>query len=282
MSEIEEQNLNDNITEPPSPEVRDISHFMIDEPSSRQGVTVNVWRVSNTLLILGLGIGKTVAALQGQTIAPTILDWVLGVIWAIVAYWVSAFETESPESCSWLLKHNPRLSKATWWVILNTLKMSALFMVYSVHWIGTFSIPDGGGTLITVLRVTTLLLIWLWVIFINYISMWFYAEDFNQIFTVPIACTIVAIIYDIRCGYICEFYIGWYKLREMMESTNYVVKQIDPPGALVAAPAYLKDAAVYAAIQLLVALAGYYVKLEGYSALNLQFSLITFYITCSW
>uniref|UniRef100_A0A8H7XJ18 Uncharacterized protein n=1 Tax=Psilocybe cubensis TaxID=181762 RepID=A0A8H7XJ18_PSICU len=136
MSEFDEQRRDVDISRPFLLEQRIISRLMTDGSRARRGVTVNIWRIFNTLLIIALGIWKTVAALQGETIAPTILDWALGVIWAIVSYWVSAFEAESPESCSWLLKHNPRLANAAWFVVVNTSKVFALLVVYSIQWLG--------------------------------------------------------------------------------------------------------------------------------------------------
>ncbi|KAJ6510713.1 hypothetical protein C8R45DRAFT_394937 [Mycena sanguinolenta] len=55
-------------------------------------VKVTAWRLLNTVLILGLGTYKASAAYRGQQVAPTTLDWIIGVLWAVTAYWLSFLE----------------------------------------------------------------------------------------------------------------------------------------------------------------------------------------------
>ncbi|KAJ7241704.1 hypothetical protein B0H12DRAFT_1221502 [Mycena haematopus] len=55
-------------------------------------VKITLWRLLNTILLLGLGIYKATAAYRGQQVAPTTLDWIMGVLWAVIAYWVSFME----------------------------------------------------------------------------------------------------------------------------------------------------------------------------------------------
>ncbi|KAF7326434.1 C6 finger domain [Mycena sanguinolenta] len=55
-------------------------------------IKVTVWRLLNTIVVLGLGIYKAVAAYLGQPTTPTTLDWVIGVFWAVMGYWVSFLE----------------------------------------------------------------------------------------------------------------------------------------------------------------------------------------------
>ncbi|KAF7326432.1 C6 finger domain [Mycena sanguinolenta] len=55
-------------------------------------IKVTVWRLLNTIVVLGLGIYKAVAAYLGQQTAPTTLDWVIGVLWTVTGYWVSFLE----------------------------------------------------------------------------------------------------------------------------------------------------------------------------------------------
>ncbi|KAJ6510711.1 hypothetical protein C8R45DRAFT_394934 [Mycena sanguinolenta] len=61
-----------------------------DSPGPR--VKITPWRLLNTVLLLVLGIYKAVAAYRGQQTAPTTLDWILGVVWGIIAYWASFLE----------------------------------------------------------------------------------------------------------------------------------------------------------------------------------------------
>ena len=51
---------------------------------SRVEPGVTMWRFLNTLFILFVGTAKAILALQGQATAPTTLDWVIGVIWALM------------------------------------------------------------------------------------------------------------------------------------------------------------------------------------------------------
>ncbi|KAK7050470.1 hypothetical protein R3P38DRAFT_1758166 [Favolaschia claudopus] len=55
-------------------------------------VKVTPWRLLNTFLVLGLGIYKSISTYRGQDTAPTTIDWILGVLWALIAYWVSFLE----------------------------------------------------------------------------------------------------------------------------------------------------------------------------------------------
>ncbi|KAF7361519.1 hypothetical protein MSAN_01185500 [Mycena sanguinolenta] len=55
-------------------------------------IKITLWRLLNTTLLLGLGVYKAVTAYGGQQTAPTTLDWILGVLWAVIAYWVSFLE----------------------------------------------------------------------------------------------------------------------------------------------------------------------------------------------
>ncbi|KAF7361520.1 hypothetical protein MSAN_01185600 [Mycena sanguinolenta] len=62
------------------------------EFGKRPKIKVTVWRLLNTILVLGFGVYKAVAAYRGQQTASTTLDWILGVLWVITAYWISFLE----------------------------------------------------------------------------------------------------------------------------------------------------------------------------------------------
>ncbi|KAJ7872337.1 hypothetical protein B0H14DRAFT_2570340 [Mycena olivaceomarginata] len=55
-------------------------------------VKITPWRVFNTLLVLGLGVYKSVGTYQGQTVGPTTVDWIGSLVWATIVYWVSLYE----------------------------------------------------------------------------------------------------------------------------------------------------------------------------------------------
>jgi len=63
--------------------------------------------VRNTFLVLGLGIYKTAATYTGQPTAPTTLDWIIGILWALRVYWVSFLEEAElgPEG-RWFFTHD--------------------------------------------------------------------------------------------------------------------------------------------------------------------------------
>ncbi|KAK7057613.1 hypothetical protein R3P38DRAFT_2842037 [Favolaschia claudopus] len=55
-------------------------------------VKVTPWRLLNTFLVLGLGLYKSALAYLGQDTAPTALEWIVGVLWVVIAYWLSFLE----------------------------------------------------------------------------------------------------------------------------------------------------------------------------------------------
>ncbi|KAF8215259.1 hypothetical protein K438DRAFT_1749323 [Mycena galopus ATCC 62051] len=46
------------------------------------------WRVTNTAVLLGLGVYKAAGTYLGQTTGPNTADWIVGVLWALIVYWV--------------------------------------------------------------------------------------------------------------------------------------------------------------------------------------------------
>ncbi|KAI9511884.1 hypothetical protein F5148DRAFT_1167117 [Russula earlei] len=62
------------------------------------GVELTGYRLLTTSVILGIGIPKAVYSYSGQALVSTTLDWVAGVILALVLYWLGVIEAERPES----------------------------------------------------------------------------------------------------------------------------------------------------------------------------------------
>ena len=61
------------------------SGFLLnDGPQYQPAVKITMWRFLNTLFILIVGTLKMFSALHGQPVSPDILDWTIGVIWALV------------------------------------------------------------------------------------------------------------------------------------------------------------------------------------------------------
>ncbi|KAF8215263.1 hypothetical protein K438DRAFT_773588 [Mycena galopus ATCC 62051] len=85
-------------------------------PESPQ-VKLTPWRVTNTAVLLGLGVYKAAGTYLGQTTGPNTADWIVGVLWALIVYWVEPMvpfyeehraedDSESGEfSLHWLLAH---------------------------------------------------------------------------------------------------------------------------------------------------------------------------------
>ncbi|KAJ7932917.1 hypothetical protein B0H13DRAFT_2650600 [Mycena leptocephala] len=63
--------------------------------------TVTPWRLLNTVVVLGVGAYKAVTTYLGQTTGPTTADWIIGVAWTLIAYWVSFFDDPTPNQSSW-------------------------------------------------------------------------------------------------------------------------------------------------------------------------------------
>ncbi|KAJ7465893.1 hypothetical protein FB451DRAFT_1369734 [Mycena latifolia] len=67
----------------------------------RRRVKITPWRILNTAVLLILGTTKALSTFLGQTNAPNNLDWTIGVVWALISYWVSLVEQETPEVAPW-------------------------------------------------------------------------------------------------------------------------------------------------------------------------------------
>ncbi|KAJ7706692.1 hypothetical protein B0H17DRAFT_1125542 [Mycena rosella] len=70
-------------------------------PAASPRVRITPWRLLNTAVLLILGTTKAVSTLLGQTSAPNNLDWTIGVVWALISYWVSIVEQEAPTVAPW-------------------------------------------------------------------------------------------------------------------------------------------------------------------------------------
>ncbi|KAJ7742647.1 hypothetical protein B0H16DRAFT_1464086 [Mycena metata] len=70
-------------------------------PVPRPRVKLTAWRILNTSVLVILGTYKAVSAYLGQTVAPSDLDWAIGVLWALISYWLSIVEQEAPSVAPW-------------------------------------------------------------------------------------------------------------------------------------------------------------------------------------
>ncbi|KAJ7824638.1 hypothetical protein B0H13DRAFT_2681158, partial [Mycena leptocephala] len=69
--------------------------------NQESAATITPWRLLNTVVVLGVGVYKAVTTYLGQTTGPTTADWIIGVAWTLIAYWVSFFDDPTPNQSSW-------------------------------------------------------------------------------------------------------------------------------------------------------------------------------------
>ncbi|KAH9996398.1 hypothetical protein BJV74DRAFT_287864 [Russula compacta] len=67
------------------------------------GVKLTGYRLLNLVVLLGIGLFKFILSLQGQSIAPTGLEWVGGSVLAALLYWIGLYEVVEPPRWEWFL-----------------------------------------------------------------------------------------------------------------------------------------------------------------------------------
>ncbi|KAJ7626651.1 hypothetical protein DFH06DRAFT_1481101 [Mycena polygramma] len=93
-----------------------------------QAMKITPWRFLNTIVILALGIYKAVATYHGQTTAPTTTDWITGVVWTLISYWISFVEQDNPEA--WFFGRD--LAPSLGLVLILVVGVSLFIMMYAV------------------------------------------------------------------------------------------------------------------------------------------------------
>ncbi|KAJ7760025.1 hypothetical protein B0H16DRAFT_1720247 [Mycena metata] len=73
-----------------------IRNMGLEGVGERPQATITPWRVLNTALVLGLGAYKAITTYRGQSMGPTTADWIGGVVWTLISYWVSFFDDPTP------------------------------------------------------------------------------------------------------------------------------------------------------------------------------------------
>ncbi|KAF8215284.1 hypothetical protein K438DRAFT_1749340 [Mycena galopus ATCC 62051] len=66
----------------------------------RPQVKLTPWRATNTVFLLVLGVYKAAGTYLGQTTGPTTADWIVGVLWALIVYWVEPMVPFYEERCA--------------------------------------------------------------------------------------------------------------------------------------------------------------------------------------
>jgi len=89
---------NTNInTDPDDPEEND------EDAQLPLGVKLTGYRLLNLVVILTIGVAKFILSLQGQSVAPTGLEWVGGTALAALLYWIGLYEAVEPPRWEWFL-----------------------------------------------------------------------------------------------------------------------------------------------------------------------------------
>jgi len=79
------------------PEEDDEAH---DAPLSLR-VKLTGYRLLNILIIFTIGLAKFILSLNGQSVAPTGLEWAGGSVLTIVLYWIGLYEAVEPPMWEW-------------------------------------------------------------------------------------------------------------------------------------------------------------------------------------
>ncbi|KAJ7738966.1 hypothetical protein B0H16DRAFT_1729643 [Mycena metata] len=71
-------------------------------------VDITPWRMLNTAVVLALGTYKASAAFCGQTTAPNTLDWITGIVWTLISFWIDVLEKYNTSTAGkqWFLSHD--------------------------------------------------------------------------------------------------------------------------------------------------------------------------------
>ncbi|KAH8079406.1 hypothetical protein BXZ70DRAFT_647152 [Cristinia sonorae] len=64
-------------------------------------IALTGYRLSNILLVIVIGTVKFVLTMYGYSTVPTALDWALGVVLALLSYYVGMYESIQPQVCPW-------------------------------------------------------------------------------------------------------------------------------------------------------------------------------------
>ncbi|KAJ7932932.1 hypothetical protein B0H13DRAFT_2262944 [Mycena leptocephala] len=87
---------------------------------------ITPWRLLNTVVVLGVGAYKAVTTYLGQTTGPTTADWIIGVAWTLIAYWVSFFDDPTPSHSSWFFARD--VSKPSGLLLLFLVYFGLFFL----------------------------------------------------------------------------------------------------------------------------------------------------------
>ncbi|KAF8318423.1 hypothetical protein DL93DRAFT_2054584, partial [Clavulina sp. PMI_390] len=77
---------------------------------------ITAYRILTTVVILGFGLAKASLSYMGWTVAPITLEWIMGVVAAIVIYWLGPCEALRPKIMPWIFHRDLIRSIRDWFV----------------------------------------------------------------------------------------------------------------------------------------------------------------------
>ncbi|KAJ7463385.1 hypothetical protein B0H11DRAFT_2052750 [Mycena galericulata] len=103
----------------------------VTSQSSGARLKVTVWRLLNTVLMMGFGIYKSYYTTLGS---PT-SDWIISIGWAVIAYWGMYVEGEAPTLAPWFFIRD--FSRPTWFVLAEASTMASIVgaPVFACLWV---------------------------------------------------------------------------------------------------------------------------------------------------
>jgi len=107
------------------------------------GVKLTGYRLSFMTIVFSFGAAKSILAYKGQSIAPTILDWVSGTFLTILLYWIGLYENSDQWKWFFQVDLAPAIGYfamrtvggALWLPLLYSGKFVLLSLLFSVNWI---------------------------------------------------------------------------------------------------------------------------------------------------
>ncbi|KJA14659.1 hypothetical protein HYPSUDRAFT_48974 [Hypholoma sublateritium FD-334 SS-4] len=82
------------------------------------GIKVTWWRLLNTAVLVVFGVAKSVASFRGNAVISNVFDIILGVVWGVIALWVSTMETESNTAWAWFFQVNRKQEVCRAWKLV--------------------------------------------------------------------------------------------------------------------------------------------------------------------
>jgi len=84
--------------------LEDNAPITLDDPPPPLGVKLTVYRLLNMSVVFVFGTTKAILTYMGQSIAPTTLDWIAGVLLTMFLYYIGLYEPVCSERWEWFFQ----------------------------------------------------------------------------------------------------------------------------------------------------------------------------------